>query len=163
MAEDEAQASGDLRTGRVDAARDRLEDRAGSAVDELDERSVDLLSWLLDTETKARIYVYLRQHEWSTSQEVADGAGLYPSTVREALADLTAEDVLRRRKRENSGAGNNPFEYQAIPPSQLVADLVGQLQDELNTLCHLGSEDSDTSDRQDPVKIEVNEDENPNA
>lgn len=163
MAEKDAQSGGNLNSGRVEAARDHLEDRADSAVEELDERSVELLSWLLDTETKARIYVYLRRNQWSTSQEVADGTGLYPSTVREALADLTADDVLLRRKRESSGAGNNPFEYEAIAPSQLVADLVGQLQDELNTLCHLGSDTSDTVDRQEPVQIEVNEDENPNA
>jgi predicted transcriptional regulator len=163
MAEDDAQSPGDIQTGRVDAARDRLEDRAESAVEDLDERSVELLSWLLDTETKARIYVHLRRNEWSTSQEVADGTGLYPSTVREALADLTAEDVLRRRKRESSGAGNNPFEYEAIAPSQLVADLVGQLQEELNTLCHLGSDCADPADQEDPVRIEVDEDENPNA
>lgn len=163
MAEEDAQSGGNLNPGRVEAARDHLEDRADSAVEELDERSVELLSWLLDTETKARIYVYLRRNQWSTSQEIADGTGLYPSTVREALADLTADDVLLRRKRESSGAGNNPFEYEAIAPSQLVADLVGQLQDELNALCHLGSDTSDTVDRQEPVQIEVNEDENPNA
>lgn len=163
MAEDDAQSASDLRTGRVEAARDHFEERADSAVEELDERSVELLSWLLDTETKARIYVYLRRNQWSTSQEVADGTGLYPSTVREALADLTGEDVLRRRKRASNGAGNNPFEYEAIAPSQLVAALVGQLQDELNMLCHLGSDNSQTPNRQDPVQIEVNEDENPNA
>ena len=37
--------------------RDRLGEGAGRAVRELDDGIVDLLGWLLDTETRARIYV----------------------------------------------------------------------------------------------------------
>jgi hypothetical protein len=42
--------------------KERLEAEADRAVSEFDEGIVDLLAWLLDTETRARIYVYLRQH-----------------------------------------------------------------------------------------------------
>ena len=71
--------------------RDRLEQEADRAVEGFDEGVVDLLSWVLDTETRARIYVTLRQNPESTSDEIADATGLYPSTVREALAALHDE------------------------------------------------------------------------
>lgn len=146
--------------GESEGVRDRLEQEAERAAEQFDDGIVDLLSWVLDTETRARIYVYLRQHPGSTSEEVADGTGLYPSTVREALAELTDEDKLERRKRESSGAGNNPYEYTAIAPSELVGSVVGDLQDELNTVfnldCHLGVE---SEERSDPVTITVSDDE----
>ena len=125
--------------GSVDLqdARRRLEQGADRAVDEFDQGVVDLLAWLLDTETRARIYVYIRQHPDSTSDEVADGTGLYPSTVREALADLHDEGTVTRDKRESGGAGNNPYEYEAIPPSRLVRETVGQVQSQLNAVFEL--------------------------
>lgn len=103
-------------------------------VEELDQRIVDLLSWILDTETRAKIYVYLLANSGSTSEEVAKGTGLYPSTVREALAELHEEDRVTREKRANEGAGNNPYEYTAIQPSELVGGVVDQVQHELNTI-----------------------------
>lgn len=136
--------------------RKRLEEEADKAVTELDTRLIDILSWVLDTETRGRIYVYLRKHAWSTSEEVAEGTGLYPSTVREALAELADEDIVERRKRESEGAGNNPYEYMAIPPSDLVGNVVGRVQEELNTLfnmeSYLGDEDAHAEE---PVRIEV--------
>jgi predicted transcriptional regulator len=118
-------------------ARERLEREADRAVSEFDEGLVDLLAWLLDTETRARIYVYLRQQPHATSEEVADGTGLYPSTVREALADLHDDGTVTRRKREHDGAGNNPYEYTAIAPSDLVRSAAEQVQSELNTVFNL--------------------------
>jgi predicted transcriptional regulator len=147
--------------------RERLEEEADKAVTEFDQGIVDLLAWLLDTETRARIYVYLRQHPESTSDEVADGTGLYPSTVREALAELHEEGTVTRGKRENAGAGNNPYEYEAIAPSELVRGVVGDVQRELNTVFNLDdklggdSEDDlleatrDETDETEPVTITV--------
>ncbi|WP_050048784.1 helix-turn-helix domain-containing protein [Halanaeroarchaeum sulfurireducens] len=140
-------------------ARERLEEEADRARSEFDSRVVDILSWVLDTETRARIYVQLRKAPWSTSEEVAEGTGLYPSTVREALAELYDEGVVDRRKRESEGAGNNPYEYTAIAPSDLVGNVVGRVQDELNTLFNLDShleESEPTSEpTSQPVSIEV--------
>jgi predicted transcriptional regulator len=133
--------------------RRRLEAEADKAVAELDTRLIDILSWVLDTETRGRIYVYLRKHPWSTSEEVAEGTGLYPSTVREALAELAEETVVDRRKRESEGAGNNPYEYMAIPPSELVGTVVGRVQEELNTIFTMEREAEDHVDE--PVRIEV--------
>ena len=131
----------------------RLEAEADRAVAEFDEGIVDLLAWLLDTETRARIYVYLRQHPHNTSAEIAEGTGLYPSTVREAVADLHEEDAVRRRKRDSNGAGNNPYEYEAIAPSSLVRGVVGEVQRELNTVFTLESETATTDDG--PVTITI--------
>lgn len=118
-------------------ARTRIGEGADRAVEEFDKGIVDLLAWVLDTETRARIYVYLRQYPGSTSEEIAEGTGLYPSTVREALAELNEEGNVSREKRESEGAGNNPYEYTAIAPSELVGGIVHQVQDELNTVFNL--------------------------
>jgi len=144
------------------SARERLEAEANRAVTEFDKGVVDLLAWVLDTETRARIYVYLRQHPNSTSDEVAEGTGLYPSTVREALAQLHEEGTVDRHKRESAGAGNNPYEYEAIAPSTLVRGVVGQVQEQLNAVFNLDRRLDDTDDERsdtDPVRITVENDE----
>ncbi len=150
----------------------RLSESADRAVEGFDEGVIDLLSWVLDTETRARIYVHLRSAPHSTSKEIAEGTGLYPSTVREALAELHEDGVVTRRKRENEGAGNNPYEYAAIAPSDLVSNVVDQIQGELNAVFRLddrlggddtdtdadaGEPEDDTGDDEDPVTITVEE------
>lgn len=140
------------------AARERIGEASGRAIESFDEGAVDLLSWILDTETRARIYVYLRQHSDATSKEVADGTGLYPSTVREALAELHEEETVVRQKRQSEGAGNNPYEYAAIPPSDLVGGVVGDIQRELNAVFNLdGAFDDDVDTDTEPVTISVTE------
>ena len=162
--EEEIPVDGDADENRIAKGRERLEVEADRAVDQFDQGIVDLLSWVLDTETRARIYVYLRQHPHSTSEEVAEGTGLYPSTVRESLAELHDERKVERRKRESEGAGNNPYEYTAIAPSELVSGVVGQIQDELNTVFNLddhldsGTESERTRETTEPVSIEVEDD-----
>ncbi|WP_247000994.1 helix-turn-helix domain-containing protein [Halosolutus gelatinilyticus] len=127
------------------------------AVEEVDQRIVDLLSWILDTETRAKIYVYLLANPGSTSEEVAQGTGLYPSTVREALAELHEEERVTREKRANEGAGNNPYEYRAIQPSELVGGVVDQVQQELNTIFTLDR----VLDREDEAEPDLEEDVEP--
>ena len=150
--------------GEHEGVRDRLEQEAERAAEEFDDGIVDLLSWVLDTETRARIYVYLRENPASTSEEIADGAGLYPSTVREALAELNDEGKVTRRKRASDGAGNNPYEYTAIAPSDLVGGVVGDLQHELNTIfnldCRLGVGAEETVE---PVTITVEDEDEETA
>lgn len=129
-----------------------------TVVETFDQGLVDLLAWLLDTETRARIYVYLRTAPYATSEEIATGTGLYPSTVREALAALHEEGTVDRRKRQNDGAGNNPYEYDAIPPSDLVGQVVDDVQAQLNTVFnldrYLAGDDGTDADRS-PVSITV--------
>ncbi|WP_049970684.1 winged helix-turn-helix domain-containing protein [Haladaptatus cibarius] len=135
--------------------RKRLGAEADKAVEGFDQGIVDLLSWVLDTETRARIYVYLRKQPESTSEEIAEGTGLYPSTVRESLAELHEEEKVVREKRESAGAGNNPYAYTAIAPSELVGGIVDQVQGELNTVFNLDSHLNDEESRTEPVSIEV--------
>ncbi|MFW5937456.1 MAG: helix-turn-helix domain-containing protein [Halanaeroarchaeum sp.] len=141
------------------SARERLEEGADKAIGEFDQGVVDLLAWLLDTETRARIYVYLRQHPDSTSEEVASGTGLYPSTVREALAELHDDGTVSRGKRDSEGAGNNPYEYEAISPSELVSGAVGQVQNQLNAVFNLDDrlDRGDEGDDDGPVTISVSD------
>ena len=139
------------------SVRDRLNEGATGGVERLDEGLVELLTWILDTETRARIYIYLRERPRSTSDEIADGTGLYPSTVREALAELNAEEKVTRSKREAAGAGNNPYEYLAIPPADLVTDVVGDVQEGLNTVFNLDDQLADRTSDDDPVTITVDE------
>jgi len=142
--------------------RERLEQGADRAVTGFDEGVVDMLSWVLETETRARIYVFLRQHPDSTSEEIASGTGLYPSTVREALAELHEEGKVTRQKRENDGAGNNPYEYSAMAPSELVGNVVDDVQAELNTVFNLdeilGSDGDHPTVASEPVTITVEDD-----
>ena len=152
-------------TEPTQSTRERLEAEADRAVSEFDESVVDLLAWLLDTETRARIFVYLRQNPRSTSEEVANGTGLYPSTVREALAELHEEGTVTRQKRQNEGAGNNPYEYEAIAPSELVRGAVREVQDQLNTVFNLderlrGGEKESTEPVRITVEGEATDDEN---
>ncbi|WP_135822605.1 winged helix-turn-helix transcriptional regulator [Halostella litorea] len=152
----------DVATGESGADGDATADRETTrdrAVEGFDQGIVDLLSWVLDTETRARIFVYLRQNPGSTSEEIAEGTGLYPSTVREALAELHDEETVTRRKRQSEGAGNNPYEYTAIAPSELVSGVVEQVQSELNTVFnlddHLDGAGNGVDDDADPVTITV--------
>ena len=158
MSTDDTPDDGDTESVEDGAnVRDRLEEEADRAVEQFDEGIVDLLSWVLDTETRARIYVYLRKHERSTSDEIAEGTGLYPSTVREALARLHEEGTVEREKRESGGAGNNPYEYRAIAPSMLVGEIVEDVQSELNAVFNLDREAN--GDASGPVTITVDTDE----
>ncbi|MFC7215795.1 helix-turn-helix domain-containing protein [Saliphagus sp. GCM10025334] len=135
-------------------------DRTKTA-DEVDQRIVDLLSWILDTETRAKIYIHLLGNPGSTSEEVSRGTGLYPSTVREALAELHDEERVSRQKRASGGAGNNPYEYTAIQPSELVGGVLDQVQRELNTIFTLDRlldrEEAPDEGVTDPVTIVVDD------
>lgn len=138
--------------------RSRIEEGTDRAIEEFDERLIDVLSWVLDTETRARIYVYLRANPERTSEEVADGTGLYPSTIREALAELNEDGVVTREKREHEGTGNNPYEYSAIAPSELVSDVIKDVQSELNAVVNLDAYLSDEQEETaEPITITVSE------
>lgn len=141
--------------------RKRIEAEAERVVEEFDKGVVDVLSWLLDTDTKARIYVYLRAQPESTSEEIAEGTGLYPSTVREALAELHDETIVTRQKRPTEGTGNKPYEYQSIPPSELIQQMVGQVQKQFRDVLTLDRsfESDDTATDVEPITIRVDPDE----
>ncbi|MFC7057065.1 helix-turn-helix domain-containing protein [Halovenus salina] len=129
-------------------------------MDQFDEGLIDLLAWILETETRARIYISLRSAQDQTSDEIAERTGLYPSTVREALASLHEDDIVTRGKRQNAGAGNNPYEYSAIPPSDLVGEVVDDIQHHLNAVFNLDNymdRSKSSENGSDPVTITVTE------
>jgi len=63
---------------------------------------------------------------------------------------------VTRQKRESDGAGNNPYEYSAIPPSDLVGEVVEDVQDQLNAVCNIDRYVGDDDEHdQEPVTITV--------
>jgi predicted transcriptional regulator len=105
--------------------------------EDFDEALVNLLKFFLNTETKAKIYLYLRKRGRSTSQDIARGANLYPSSVREALVEMTKSGVVTREKLEVKGAGKNPYAYEAITPKELAGLKVKSMEQRLNDLFNL--------------------------
>lgn len=105
--------------------------------EDFDEALVNLMKFFLDTETKAKIYLYLRKKGKSTSRQIARGANLYPSSVREALTEMTKGGVVTREKLEIKGAGKNPYVYEAIPPKELAKLKVKGMEQRLNDLFNL--------------------------
>ncbi|MFB6109549.1 MAG: helix-turn-helix domain-containing protein [Halodesulfurarchaeum sp.] len=110
--------------------RDRVEEWVDRARSEFDEGVVDLLSWLLETETRSRVYVHLRQHDWSTGEAVAEGVGLHPGRVRETLDELVERDAVERRGHDGEGT---EYEYRAVPPSDLLGGVVEPVRDGLES------------------------------
>ncbi len=131
--------------------------RRSAATGELDESLIELLTFMLDTDTRARIYLYLRQQPGATSDEIATGTGLYPSTVRESLAVLHEEGVVRRYERELSGT-DGPYVYESIPPKELVLDILEPIQEKLNRafmldeLLGVDGADRDRTPRGEPIQ-----------
>jgi len=101
------------------------------------EALINLMKYFLDTETKGKIYLFLRKKGKSTSQEIAKGANLYPSSVREALVQMTKGGVVKREKLEVKGAGKKPYLYEAIPTSELAKLKIKGIERRLNELFNL--------------------------
>ncbi|QSG14493.1 ArsR family transcriptional regulator [Halapricum desulfuricans] len=120
----------DDRRDERNSIRDRLEQLVDRARAGFDEGVVDVLSWLLDTETRTRVYVHLRQNDWSTSENVAEGTGLQPASVRNTLDELVEQNAVERR--EHSGGGAE-YEYDAVPPSDLLGGAVDPVRDSLES------------------------------
>jgi hypothetical protein len=120
--------------------------------DRTDEGLVNLLSRALDTDTRTRVYVFLRQRPDSTVEDVAEGTGLYPGAVRRVLDDLHDERVVERH------GGDEPT-YTAAPPDELLEVAVGRFRDELEGMFAPRRRDPQPSrsERTDPVTIPVEE------
>ncbi|MFP4174314.1 MAG: helix-turn-helix domain-containing protein [Halobacteriales archaeon] len=121
----------------AEEAKETVEDTIQKSVDSVDSSLVDLLSSFLDTETRAKVYLYLRKRGEATSEEIAEDTGLYPSTVRECLSDMYQEGIVERRKKQTQGAGNNPYVYQAVQPSELARRFSERVEERLNRLFNL--------------------------
>ncbi len=147
--------------GTAEDAKETVEDTIQKGVDSVDNNLIELLSSFLDTETRAKVYLYLRKRGEATSEEIAEDTGLYPSTVRECLSDLYQEGVVERRKKQTQGAGNNPYVYQAVQPSELARRFSERVEERLNQLFNLDSYLGDSGSRRElksdwsPYKIVI--------
>ncbi|MFQ5888102.1 MAG: helix-turn-helix domain-containing protein, partial [Candidatus Hydrothermarchaeales archaeon] len=106
-------------------------------IEDFDAALINVLKFFLDTESKAKIYLYLRKRGKSTSTEIAKGANLYPSSVREALVEMTKAGIATREKLVKEGAGKNPYVYEAISPTDLLKKKVDKIENRLNKLINL--------------------------
>lgn len=126
---------------RVDKAQEEVKERVDEtvkkSVEGFDKSLVNLLTSFLETETRAKVYLYLRKHDEATSDEIAEGTGLYPSTVRGILSDLYDEGIVDRTKQDTEGSGNKPYVYSAIPPSELARRASKVVEKQLNRLTNL--------------------------
>jgi predicted transcriptional regulator len=153
----EGDSTDDIEPADVRAELDRQRNGAGDDR-EFDEGIVDLLSCALDTDTRARIYVQLRRRPHSTAEEIAEGTGLYPSTVQKTLSDLHDEGVVERRERMGEEADDTD-EYTAVGPNELADVVFGRVQDEFERLFGLDRRRGDRKRERDrktePVTIPV--------
>lgn len=100
-----------------------------------DER--DLVKLLMDfwfTEVKAKIYLYLRKAKKATAEGIAKGAGIYITSVREAVAEMYHEGWIKREKVKKSGLGKPAYIYEALPPRSLVRKLTEGIKKRLDKL-----------------------------
>lgn len=124
MSTDEPGDDTDIEPSDVRAELDRQQTRAEGM--RFDDGIVDLLSCVLDTDTRTRIYVHLRKQPSSTIEEIAEGTGLYPNAINRVLSDLHDEGVVERTSEESDDPA-----YTAIPPNELIEVLFGQVRDGL--------------------------------
>jgi len=113
-----------------------LENIEGS-VDMITDNLEEVVTEIFKSRTKARIYLHLVTGGRQTSDQVSKGTGLYPSTVRDALADMHSKGFLSRTKVEKEGAGKHPFIYQAISPMQLVEAYARTMESRLTALLNV--------------------------
>ncbi len=126
--------------------------------EDLDEALIGLMNFFLNSEAKSKIYLYLRKKGPSTSQEIAKGSNLYPSSAREALASMTKSGILTRKKLETEGTGKKPYVYEAILPSELIKTKISGIETKLNKLLNLDSnlkEDETPRSPKDPYRVRI--------
>jgi len=112
-------------------------DNVNDSVDRLTHNLEEIVTEIFKSRTKARIYLYIVTNGEQTSDQVSKGTGLYPSTVRDALADMHSKGFLKRTKVEKEGAGKHPFIYQAISPSRLVEAYARTMESRLTALLNV--------------------------
>lgn len=115
-----------------------LENIEGS-LDKITDNLEEVVTEVFKSRTKARIYLYLVTKGKQTSDEVSKGTGLYPSTVRDALADMHSHGFLNRTKVEKEGAGKHPYIYVAISPTLLVEAYAKAMETRLTALLNVKS------------------------
>jgi hypothetical protein len=133
---------------------------SGGLFDRLDRSLLDLLSRGLNGETHVRVYLTVRNRPWSTPEDVAGEAGLYPRAARDALEALEAYGALERRGPADGTDPSREPEYAARDPGAVLADAIGGIESKGSGGFDLGrylgtkpaTEDSS------PIRIDVEDD-----
>jgi len=86
---------------------------------------------LLGSRVKGRIYSCLIT-EAATSREIVNRTHLYPSTVREALAEMFRERLVLREPLDSASRGRKPYVYKALPLGELIRHRLRYLERQLN-------------------------------
>jgi len=124
---------------------------------DIDKGLMEMLKFFLDTESKVKIYLYLLKSGKSSSDNIAEGTSIYPSTCREALDSMLQMKVIE--KYEEGGE-----KYTAVSPSKLVERKIGQLEKELNDFLKLEELLKDSKEIRTPFlpfKIKIERVDNP--
>ena len=95
---------------------------------------VELLMDFEFTEVKAKIYTYLKKAGKTTAEGISKGAGIYVTSVREAIAEMYHEGLVKRGKMEKSGLGKPAYIYEAISSQILVRKLTRNVKEKLDKL-----------------------------
>jgi hypothetical protein len=132
----------------------------GGLFDSLDRRLLDLLSRGLETETHLRVYLAVRNRPWSTPEDVAVEAGLYPGAVRDALEALEARGALERRGPAEGTDPSREPEYAARDPGAVLTDAIGGSEPEGTGGSNLGRYPGTepATDDSSPIRIDVEDD-----
>ena len=96
-----------------------------------------IITDIFNSKTKARIYIYLMMNGRGTSDDVAKGANLYPSTVREALLSMFEDGLVHREKEVHRGAGKNPYVYRAVNPVNVIKNYVSGVEKKITALMNI--------------------------
>lgn len=97
-------------SGRVEQATEEVEERVDEVLDSLNTNIDDLLAEVLETRSRAAVYVGLRKAGEASPEEVAEQTGLYPGKVENTIEELEDEGIVEE----------TPSGYEAISPTELV-------------------------------------------
>lgn len=100
----------DESSGRVEQATEEVEERVDEVLDSLNTNIDDLLAEVLETRSRAAVYVGLRKAGDASAEDVAEQTGLYPDKVENTLEELEDEGIV----------DETPSGYEAISPTELV-------------------------------------------
>ncbi len=98
------------KSGRVEQATEEVEERVDDVLDSLNTNIDDLLAEVLETRSRAAVYVGLRKSGEADAEDVAEQTGLYPDKVENTIEELADEGIV-----EETSSG-----YKAISPTELA-------------------------------------------
>ncbi|ABR54333.1 transcriptional regulator, TrmB [Methanococcus vannielii SB] len=130
-----------------------------NTIENVDRKLIENLANLMSSEVRAKIYIYLRKYDKSTVDDIADGTGIYPSTVRESILEMYNTGYVSREKMDKEGLGKKPYLYTAAAPSEIVRKISKSIQEKLNDLIMVDRklESGKEGVSSNPVKIVVDE------